>query len=169
MKLIHRCPWLLLFCSATKSCLILCEPMDCSTPGFPVLHYLSVCSNSCPLNWWCCLIISFSAALFSFWCQSFPASGSFPVSWLFGSGGQSTGTSASARVFIMIIQGWFPLWMTGLISLHLPRNPSRNIGNMQTVSSSLQMAVACVFPSWTNLESLGRFVWGEHLKSQLWV
>ena len=56
--------------------------------------------------------------------QSFPASGSFPVSWLFTSGGQSIGVSAAASVFPMNIQGWFPLGLTGLISLQskgLPR------------------------------------------------
>ena len=54
---------------------------------------------------------------FSFCTQSFPASGSFPVSWLFTSGGQSTGVSALASVLPMNIQGWFPLGLTGLISL----------------------------------------------------
>ena len=49
--------------------------------------------------------------------QSFPASGSFPVSWLFPSDDQSTGTSASASTLAMNIQGWFPLRLTGLISL----------------------------------------------------
>ena len=41
------------YCSVTKLCLTLCDPMDCSMPGFPVLHHLPVCSHSCPLNWWC--------------------------------------------------------------------------------------------------------------------
>ena len=72
--------------------------------------------NSWPLNRWCCLAISSSAALFSFCLQSFPASGSFPVSWLFTSGGW--GIKASASVLPMNNQGWFPLGFTGLISLH---------------------------------------------------
>ena len=55
-----------------------------------------VCPSSCPLNWWYHPTISSSAALFSFCLQSFPASGSFPMSWLFTSGGQSIGASASA-------------------------------------------------------------------------
>ena len=76
-----------------------------------------VCSNSCPLSWWCHATISFSATLFSFCLQSFPASGSFPVSRLFTSGGQSIGASASASVLPMNIQGWFPLGLTGLTSL----------------------------------------------------
>ena len=58
-----------------------------------------------------------SAALFSSCLQSFPASRSFPVSWLFTSGGQSIGASASASVLPVNIQGWFPLGLSGLISL----------------------------------------------------
>ena len=53
----------------------------------------------------------------SFWLQSFPASGSFPKSWLFASNGQTIGGSASATVLPMNIQDWFPLGLTGLISL----------------------------------------------------
>ena len=68
-------------CSVGKLCLALCSPTDCSTPGFPVLHYPGVCSSACPLSWWCYLPISSSAALF-FCLQSFPASGSFPTSQL---------------------------------------------------------------------------------------
>ena len=76
-----------------------------------------VCSNSCPVSQWCHLTISSSATLFSFCLQSFPASGSFPVSWLFESGGQTIGASASSSVLPMNIQDWFPLGLTGLISL----------------------------------------------------
>ena len=76
-----------------------------------------VCSNSCPLSRWYHPTISSSAALFSSCPQSFPASGSFPVSWLFTSGSQCIGASASAPDLPMNIQGWFSLWLTGLISL----------------------------------------------------
>ena len=76
-----------------------------------------VCPNSGPLSWWCYLTISSSAALFSFCLQSFPASGSFPVSQLFTLGGQIIGASVSAAVLPVNIQGWCPLEMTGLISL----------------------------------------------------
>ena len=76
-----------------------------------------VCLNSCPLSQWCCLTIWSSAAPFSFCLQSFPASGCFPVSQLFASGGQSVGTSASASVLPMNIHGWFSLGWTGLIPL----------------------------------------------------
>ena len=76
-----------------------------------------VCSDSCPLSRWCYPTISSSATLFSFCLESFPASGSFPMSWLFASGDQSIGASASASVLPMNTQGWFPLGLTGLISL----------------------------------------------------
>ena len=76
-----------------------------------------VCSNSCPLSWWCHPTISSCVVPFSSCRQFFPASGSFPVSQLFVSGGQSTGASALASLLLKNIQGWFPLEVTGLISL----------------------------------------------------
>ena len=76
-----------------------------------------VCSNSCPLSPWYHPTISSSIAPFSSCPQSFPASRSLTVSQLFTSGGQSIGASASASVLPMSIQGWFPLGLTGLISL----------------------------------------------------
>ena len=76
-----------------------------------------VCSNSYPLSQWCHPTTSSSAALFSFCPQSFPASGSFPMSWLFSSDGQSIGASPSASVLPMNILVWFPFGLTGLISL----------------------------------------------------
>ena len=76
-----------------------------------------VCSNWCPLSQGRHPTISSSVAHFPSCPQSFPASGSFPMRQLFTSGGQSTGVSASASVLPMSIQGWFPLGLTGLISL----------------------------------------------------
>ena len=73
---------------------------------------LGVWSNSCPLIQWCHPTISSSVALFSFCLQSFPASGTFPMSQLFISGGQCIGALASASVLPMNIQGWFPLGWT---------------------------------------------------------
>ena len=102
------------FNSITQLCLTLCDPMDCSMPGFPVLR---VYSNSCPLSCWCHPTISSSIVPFSSCLQSFPASGCFPMSWLFTTGGQSIGASASASVLPMNIQDWFPLGLTGWISL----------------------------------------------------
>ena len=74
-------------------------------------------SNSCPSSQWCHPAISSSVVPFSSCLQSFPESGSFPVSQFFLSGGQSIGASASASVLPVNIQGWFPLGLTGLISL----------------------------------------------------
>ena len=82
-----------------------------------------VCSNSSPLSWWCHPNISFSVTTFSSCLQSFPASGLFPMSWLFASGGQSIGASASDLA--KNIQGWFPLGLAGLTSLLLFNTPSR--------------------------------------------
>ena len=76
-----------------------------------------VCSNSCPLSQRCHPTISSSVIAFSFCPQSFPASGAFPINRLFALGGQSIGASASASVLPMNIQGWFPLGLTGWISL----------------------------------------------------
>ena len=103
---------------------LLAYPMECSTPGSPVLHYFSVCSDSCQLSRLCYLTFSSSAAAFSFCLQSIPASGSFPMNQLFTSDGQSIGASPSASVLPVSIQGWFPLEFTGLISLEFKR-PSR--------------------------------------------
>ena len=91
--------------------------MDCSTPGFPVLHHPEVCPSSCPLKRWCHPTVSSSVILFSYFPQSHPASGSFPMSQLFTSGGQSVRTLASVSVLPMSAQGWFPLRLTDLISL----------------------------------------------------
>ena len=104
-------------CLVTKSCPNLHDPMDCSTPGFPVLHYLpgfaqthvhlagDAIQPSHP-------VIPFSSCL-----QSFPASGSFLINQFFAWGGQSIGASVSASVLPVNIQDWFPLGLIGLISL----------------------------------------------------
>ena len=73
--------------------------------------------NSCPLSWWCLPTTSSSVVPFSSCSQSYLASGSFQMSQLFASGGQTTGVSASASVLPMNIQDWFPLGWTGWISL----------------------------------------------------
>ena len=76
-----------------------------------------VYSNSCPSLKWCHPTISSSVISFSSCPQSFPASGSFKMSQLFTSGGQSIGVSASASILPMNIQDWFPLGLTSWISL----------------------------------------------------
>ena len=76
-----------------------------------------VYSNSCPLSQWCHPTIPSSVIPFSSCLQSFPASGSFPMSQFFTSGGQSIGVSASTSVLPMNIQDWSPLGWTSWISL----------------------------------------------------
>ena len=100
-------------CSVTQLCLTLCNPIDSSTPGFPVLHYLPELAQLMSIE---SLMPSNHLILchpLSYCPQCFPALGSFPMNWLFASGGQSIETSASAS----ILQGWFPLGWTDLISL----------------------------------------------------
>ena len=95
--------------------------MNCSTLGFAVLHCLPKFAQT--HDHWVSDAIQPSHPLLSFFSclQSFPASGSCPVSKLFTSGGQSVGTPASASVLPMNIQSWFPLGWTGLISLQSKR------------------------------------------------
>ena len=106
------------FGSVVQSCLTLCDPMNCSTPGLPVHHQLPeftqihvhrVGDAIQPL--------SSSVVPFSSCPRSFPASGSFQMNQLFASGGQSIGVSASASVLPMNTQDWSPLGWTGWISL----------------------------------------------------
>ena len=106
------------FNTVAQSCPTLCDPMDHSTPGLPVLSPSpGVYSNSCPLSQWCHPTISSSAIPFSSCLQSFPASGAFQMSQLFTSGGQSIGVSASASFPPKKSQGWSPSEWTGWISL----------------------------------------------------
>ena len=104
------------FCfSLIKSCPTL-RPHGLQHAGLPCPSLSpEVCSNSCSLSRWHHITIASSVVHFSSCLQSFPALGSFPISWLFTSGGQSIGASTS--VVLMNIQGWFPLGLTGLISL----------------------------------------------------
>ena len=88
--------------------------MDCSTPGFPVLHCLQEFAQIHVYIQGCHLTISSSASPFSSCSQSFQTWWSFPMSRLFASGGQSIGASTSASFLPMNIQGWFPLGLTGL-------------------------------------------------------
>ena len=91
--------------------------------------------NLCPLSWWCHSTISSSVIPFSSCLQSFPASGSFQMSQLFTSGGQSVGVSASTSVLPMNTQDWSPLGWTGWNSL-LSKRLSRVFSNT-TVQNSI--------------------------------
>ena len=95
-------------CSVTKSCLTLCNHMDCSTADFPVLHQFPELTQTCPSSWWFHSTISSSVIPLSSCLQSFPSSGSFPMSQFFASDGQIIGALASTSVLPMNIQDWIP-------------------------------------------------------------
>ena len=124
----------------------LCKPMDCSTLSFPVLFYLPEFAES----WWCHLILCCPLFLLP---SIFPASGSFLISWLFVSGGQSIGASAS--VLPMSIQGWFPLRLTGLISLL-----SKELSRVFSSTTIWKHQFFSAQPSlWSNSRTLGSHTW----------
>ena len=103
------------FSPVPQSCLTVCNPMDCSMPGFPVQYQLAqthVHQVGDAIQ-----IISSSVVPFSSCLQSFPVSGSYPMNQFFASGGQSVGVLASMLVLPMNIQDWFPLGWTGWICL----------------------------------------------------
>ena len=103
------------------------------------------CSNSCPSSQWCHPSISSSVVSFSPCLQSFPTSGSFPVSQFFASGGPSIGASASASVVSMNIHVWFPLGWAGWISLQ-SKGLSRVFSN-----TTVQMHEFCI--TWLSSQS----------------
>ena len=120
------------------------------------------CSNSRPLSQWCHPTILSSVTPFSSCPQSFPASGSLPVSWLFASSGQSIGASASASVPPMNIQDWFPLGLTGLTSL-LSKGLSRVFSNT-TVKSINSSALSFLYnplshPCMTTGKTIALTIW----------
>ena len=148
------------FSSVTQLCSTLCNPMDCSTPDFPVHHQLpeptqthvhrvsDAIQSSHPLS-------SPSPPTFSLsqnqglfrWVsfQSFPGSGSFQMSQFFASGGQSIGVSASTSVLPMNIQGWYPLGWTGWISLQSKRL-SRVFSNTAVQKHQFSGSSPCTSP-----------------------
>ena len=95
----------------------LCDPMDYSMAGFPVYHQLPELAQTHVHQVGVTIQPSHPLVILSSCLQSFPASGSFPMSWLFASGAQSIGASSPASVLPKNIQGWFPLGWTGLTSL----------------------------------------------------
>ena len=106
------------------------------------------CSNSCLSSWWCHPTISSSVAPFSSCPQSFPASGSFPVSWFFISGGQSTGASAS--VLPVNIQDWFPLGLIGLTFMQSKRL-SRVFSNITVWKHQIFVTLPSLCPILTSI------------------
>ena len=103
-------------CSFTESYPTLCNPIDCSMPA-PLSSTISQSFfKFMSISKWCYITISSSDTPF-FCLQSFPVSGSFPMSQFFPSGGQSIGVSASVSILLVNIQDWFPLGWTDWISL----------------------------------------------------
>ena len=145
-------------CSVTKSCLTLrcCGLQHASLPC-PSLSP-GVCSDSCPLSWWWYPTISSSATPFSFCLQSFLASRSFPMSWLFESDGQSIGASASASVLPMNIQDCFLLGLTGWICCS-PRNSQESSPTPQFESMSSSVLSFLYGPTLTSIHDH----WKNHI------
>ena len=115
-------------CSGTKSCLTLCDLMDCSMPGLSVPHCLLEFTQ---VHVHCigdAIQPSHPLPPSSFFAFNLSQHQSLPMSWLLASGGWSIGASASASVLPMSFQGWFPLGLTGLISL-LSKGLSRVISS----------------------------------------
>ena len=112
--------------------------------------------NPCPLSWWCHLTILSSVIRFSSCPQSFPASGSYLMSWLFTSSGQSIGVSASTSVLPMKTQDWFPLGWTCWISLK-SKGLSRVFSNttVQSINSALSFLYS---PTLTSIMTTGKTI-----------
>ena len=117
-----------------------------------------VCSNSCPLSQWCHPTISSSVIPFSSRLQSFPASGSFPVSQLFTSGGHSIRAWASASVLPMVIQDWFLLGLTGLISFQ-SKGLSRVFSNTTTLRCSAFFMAQLSHPHTNARKTIALTIW----------
>ena len=146
------------FSSVTQSCLTLWPhglhharlPCPSPIPG--------ACLNSCPSSQWCYPTISSSVVPFASCLQSFPASGSFQMSQVFASDGQSTGASASASVLPMNIQDWFPeLGLTSSISLQ-SKGLSRVFSNITIQSISFSALSFLYGPTLTSIPNY----WKNH-------
>ena len=123
------------FSSVAQLCLTLCNPMNCSTPGLPVHHQVPELAQTHVNQVGNAILPSHPLSSTSPSLKSFPASRSFPMSQFFASGGQSFGASTS--VLPINTQDWFPLGLTGLISLH-SRALSRVFSNTSSKASILQ-------------------------------
>ena len=164
-------PALRCYCSVAQSSPTLWDPMSCHTTGLPVLHHLLEFAQT-QVYWVSDAIQPSSSASSSFCFQSFLASGSFPMSWLFTSGGQSIGASAS--VLPMNIQGWFPLGLTDLVLLS--KGPLRVFSNTTVQKHQFSGAQPSFWsssniPSWLLALSLLNVKYHSSLKNKccLWV
>ena len=133
--------------------------MDCSTPGFPVLHHFPELAQTHVCWVGDAFQLSHPVVPFSSCLQSFPAPGSFLMSWFFASSGQSIGASASASVLPMNIQGWFPLGLTDLLIIPgTLKSLLQNFGETSTLNAesplSKPMSVNSTWSSFTFLPPL---------------
>ena len=130
-------------------------PCPSPTPG--------VYTNLCPLTWWCHTTTSSSVVPFSSLPQSLPASESFLMSQLFTSG-QSIGASASALILLMYIQDWFPLGLTGFISLQ-----SRGLSRVSSNTTAQKHQFFDIQPSlWSN-SHIHTWLWGKNIALTRWT
>ena len=175
-KVLHLCLSFICCCfSVIQLCLALCDPMDCGMPGSSVLHYIPEFAQIHVPE---LVMLSDHLILchpFSFCLQSFPASGSFPVSWLFASGGQSIGASSSVlNESWMNIQDWYSLGLTSLISL-LSKGLSR-VFSSTTVQKHQIIIYVCIHLSildYSELLIIAKLfsvtVYSQLLQMQLWA
>ena len=157
----HRIYLFICCCSVAKSCLDSLQPHGLQhamllCPSLPP----RVCPTSCPLNWRCHPNILSSVILFSFCLQSFPASGSFPKSWLFVTGGQSIRASASAPIPPVSILGWSPLGLTDS-SPCSPRDPQESSpAQFESINSSaLCLMVRLSYLYMTTEKTIALTIW----------
>ena len=155
LKILDQIYWDMIYIQLNSPILVVVQSLSCDDSLLPYGLQHSrlpcaslspgVCSNLRPLSRWCYLTISYSVALFSFYLQSFPASGSFPVSRFFASDDQGIRASASASVLPMNIQGWFHLVLTGLILL------SKGFSRVFSNTTIQKYQFFCAQPSlWSN-------------------
>ena len=129
----HRGCGVVWWCSVAKSCLILCDPVDCSTPDFPVLHYLLELLKLRSVIRWCHPTISFSVFLLLL-PSIFPSITVFSNEWILPIRWPSLEVSGSASILPRRIQNWFPLRWTGLILF--PRDSQESSApQFQSISS----------------------------------
>ena len=117
---------------------------------------LGVYSNSCPLSQWCHPTISSSVVPFSSWLQSFPASGSLPMSQFFASGGQRIGVSASASILPMNIEDWISFRMDWMDLLASPRDSQKSSQTPQFKSISSLVLSFLYSPTLTSIHGHGK-------------
>ena len=150
--------------------LTLCNPVDCNTPRPPCPSATpGVYSDSCPSSQWCHPAVSSSVLPCSSHLQSFPASGSFPVSQFFASGGQSIGASAAAPVLPVNTQGSFPSGWTGGISVQ-SKGLSRVFSNTTVQKHPFfgaQSSLWSICDYWKNHKSLAIWTFVNKVMSPL--